>query len=511
MRLNFHFVPVLLAAALVILVAACAATPTPTRVPGATNTPTPKPLIQLPFVSTAVPPTATPEPEDTPIPSPTPGPVFTPYTVRNGDTLGGISARLDITVEELMKVNGLTDPHSLQVGQVLKIPTFIDRVGPEEKLVPDSEVVYSPAYKDFDIEAFVAKHPEGYLASYTEYVDRKQMSGAEIIKLVSERFSVGPRVLLALLEMEGGWVTSSSLTGTQVAFPFGFPDGARESLSRQAYWAANQLNAGYYGKLSGKFTILTFRDSSRARMAWNINPGTAAIQNLLSKIEGWDDWQSLVGKEGFLATYKELFGDPYQYEFKPLLPKDLKQPALRFPMEDGKLWFFTGGPHAGWVDGSPWAAVDFAPADQAGSCWPSGYWNVAAAPGVITSAESGRVVEDLDGDGFQGTGWALLYMHNGTEERIEVGQTVKTYDHIGHPSCEGGAAETSHLHFARLYNGVWIAADDAKNPMVLSGWTFAGDSQEYNGSMSREGKTRSAENQRLEELNGIIPDGGADK
>lgn len=180
-------------------------------------------------------------------------------------------------------------------------------------------------------------------------------------------------------------------------------------------------------------------------------------------------------------------------------------------MEDGKLWFFTGGPHAGWVDGSPWAAVDFAPADQAGSCWPSGYWNVAAAPGVITSSESGRVVEDLNGDGFQGTGWALLYMHNGTDERIEVGQKINTYDHIGHPSCEGGAAETSHLHFARIYNGQWIAADDAKIPLVLSGWTFAGDSQEYNGSMSRDGKTRTAENQRLEELNGIIPDGGAEK
>ena len=47
--------------------------------------------------------------------------------------------------------------------------------------------------------------------------------------------------------------------------------------------------------------------------------------------------------------------------------------------------------------------------------------------------------------------------------------------------------------------------------MVLSGWTIAGDSQEYDGSMSREGKTRSAENQRLEELNGIIPDGGVEK
>lgn len=512
MRFTFFLARVLLVTtALVSFVIACASEPTPTRIPGATNTLTPKPLIQLPFTHTEATPTATPEPEDTPIPSPTPGPVFTEYSVRNGDTLGAIAARLNMTVEELMKVNGLTNANTLNVGQVLRIPTFIELVGPELKLLPDSEAVYGPGYQNFDIETFVAKYPDGYLSSYTEYVDRKQRSGAQIIKLVSERFSVGPRVLLALLEMEGSWVTSSALTGTQVAFPFGMVDGSRESLYRQAQWAANQLNAGYYGKLSGRLGILTFRDSQRARLAWNINPGTAAVQNVLSKIASWQDWQPLVTKDGFLAAYTKLFGDPYQYEFKPILPKDLKQPTLRFPMEDSKLWFFTGGPHAGWVDGSPWAAVDFAPADQAGSCWPSQYWIVSSAPGVITSSESGRVVEDLDGDGFQGTGWALLYMHNSTDERIKVGQKVKTYDHIGHPSCEGGAAETSHLHFARIYNGQWVAADDAKVPMVLSGWTIAGNSQEYDGTMSRDGKTRTAENQRLEDLNGIIPDGGAEK
>lgn len=499
----------LLAILALVSLAACAGAPTPTLVPGAPPTATAKPLIQLPFTSPA---TATPtsEPEDTPVPSPTTGPVFTEYRVRYGDTLGAISARFNMTVEELMRVNGLTDPHSLQIGQVLKIPTFIEQVGPETKIVPDSEVVYGPAYKDFKVEQFLEKYPGNYLTSYVETVERKQMTGPEIIQLVSERFSVGPRVMLALLEMEGGWVTSSALTGTQIAFPFGYEDGSRTNLYKQAAWAANQLNAGYYGKISGRLGILDFADRERARLGWSINPGTAAVQNVLSKISSWEDWQVLVGPEGFTATYKKLFGDPYGYEYKPLIPKDLKQPTLRLPIEDGKLWYFTGGPHAGWVDGSPWAAIDLAPADQAGSCWPSQYWNVAAAPGVITSSENGRVVEDLDGDGFQGTGWALLYMHNGDDERVEVGTHVKTNDHIGHPSCQGGAAETSHLHFARLYNGQWIAADDAKIPMVLSGWTFDGDSQEYDGSMTRKDKTRTAENQRLEDVNGVIADGGGE-
>lgn len=479
--------------------------PTPPR--GVPPTATSRAFGALPFGDSGTP-IPTPEPTDTPAPSPTPGPVFTEYRVRNGDTLGAISAQFDMTVEELMRVNGLTDPHSLQVDQVLKIPTFIAQVGPSNKILPDSEVVYGPAYKTFDIKAFVANYPEGYLASYVETVDGKKRSGAEILQLVAERFSVGPRALLALMELQSSWVTSSVLSSEQIAFPFGLRDGSRLNLYRQAAWAANQINAGYYGKISGRLGILAFTDLERARLAWEVNPGTAAIQNVLSKTASWDDWKPLVAKSGYLAAYEKLFGDPAQYEVKPLIPRNLKQPVLRLPLEDGKQWFLTGGPHAGWIDGSPWAAVDFAPADQAGSCWQSLYWTVAAAPGVVTASENGRVVLDLDGDGFQGTGWALLYMHQATEERVDVGTKLTKNARIGHPSCEGGAAQTSHLHFARLFNGQWIPAGDQKIPLVLSGWTFSGSSQEYDGAMTRAGETRTAENQRLEKFNDIIPDGG---
>lgn len=464
---------------------------------------------------------ADPFPEDTPEPLPTPGPLFISYTVRAGDTLGAISIRYNVAIEELMQVNGLTNPHTLQVGQTLKIPAWIERVGPAEKLVPDSEVVYGPAYKGFDVQAVVQKYG-GYLASYRERVENETLTGAEIIRLVAERFSVGPRILLALLEFQSGWVTDFPADANRQSYPMGYPDPLRKGLYRQTAWAANQLNAGYYGKLYGQRAFVEFADRQRARFAYGLNPGTAAIQNVLAKTTTWDEWQRMVTRSkgepdqvgtdrrsvptmSFLTTYEKLFGDPYRYEVKPLLPKNLAQPSLRLPLEDGKLWYFTGGPHAGWVDGSPWAAVDFAPADQAGSCWPSQYWAVAAAPGIVTASENGRVVLDLDGDGFQGTGWALLYMHIGTEERVQVGQKLETNDPIGHPSCEGGAAETSHVHFARLYNGQWIPVADERLPLILSGWKFSAASEEYDGTMVRDGETRSAENQRLELVNGVIP------
>ncbi len=490
------------------LLAACGGSAAPTAKPGSAHTPTPGSGFSLPFEKSGTR-TPFPEPTETPEPSPTPGPVFTEYRVRPGDTLGAVSAQFNIPIDELMRVNGLTDPHSLQIGQVLKIPTFVEQVGPEDKIIPDSELVYGPAYKDFDIQAVADKYG-GYLASYTERVDGQERTGSEILQLVAERFSVGPRVLLALVELQSHWVTLSVLDSAQIAYPMGLIDPGRQNLYRQAAWAANQLNAGYYGKLTGRLGVMDYTDGKRARLAWGINAGTAAVQNVLSKTATWEEWQSLVSPRGFRATYEQLFGDPFQYEVKPLVPKNLTQPALRLPLEDNKLWYFTGGPHAGWVDGSPWAAVDFAPADQAGSCWPSQYWVVAATPGIVTASENGRVVQDLDGDGFQGTGWALLYMHLGTEGRVEVGTHLKTYAPMGHPSCEGGAAETSHVHFARLYNGQWIPAADPNVPLVLSGWTFSGASQEYDGAMTRGDITRRAENQRLEDVNGVTPSGGGE-
>lgn len=445
------------------------------------------------------------EPEDTPEPTPTQGPLYVEYTVRNGDTLGGISQRFNISVEELMKANGLSDPHALQVGQVLKIPAWVEKVGPADSIIPDSELVYGPAYKDFSVQA-TADQFGGYLSQYSERVDGASTTGPQIVQLVAERFSVGPRVLLALIELQGGWVTSPAVGATSLAYPAGLVDPGRSGLYKQLAWAANKLNEGYYGKVYGHGGIMTFPDGERARLAWGLNAGTAALHNMLSKTADWDEWEHLVGRDGFLATYEKLFGDPMSYQVKPLLPKNLTQPVLRLPLQDGKLWYFTGGPHAGWVDGSPWAAVDFAPADQAGSCWMSTFWTIAAAPGVITTAEHGRVVLDLDGDGFPGTGWALLYMHTGEDERVEVGTQVKTGDRIGHPSCEGGAAQTSHLHFARLYNGQWIPAGDARVPMVLSGWVFSEQQQEYDGIMRRGNETREAQNMRVDEVNGIIPD-----
>lgn len=46
----------------------------------------------------------------------------TKYTVQAGDTLGKIATRFDLSVDELIQANELSDPNRLDVGQVLIIP-----------------------------------------------------------------------------------------------------------------------------------------------------------------------------------------------------------------------------------------------------------------------------------------------------------------------------------------------------------------------------------------------------
>ena len=446
----------------------------------------------------------------TPNPTPTSStPVSTTiietYTVRNGDTLGAISQRYNISIEDLMRLNGLANANSLKIGQVLKISMEVPREAPGNFLLPDSEVVYGPAYATFDVTAFAARY-NGYLTTYREKVDGELLTGPQIIQLVAERFSVGPRVLLSLLEYQGGWVTKTALTQTQTTYPMGLIDSIRQGLFFQASWAANHLNEGYYGKITGRLGAYKFKDRSRARLAQNVNPGTAAVQNVLSYTAGWDDWQNQIGASGVLATYRTLFGDPAALAVEPLVPPGLKQPLLRLPWNDGERWYYTGGPHSGWGDLDSWSAVDFSPSDTPGSCIPSRLWIVAAAPGKVLRVEHGRVMQSLSNSDFQGSGWTLMYMHMATAGRVAAGTPVNIGDRIGHPSCEGGDAEASHVHFGRLYNGEWIGAEML--PMVLSGWTVNAADQAYEGTMTRGAESRTACNCRDDALDGVTADAG---
>ena len=206
----------------------------------------------------------------------------------------------------------------------------------------------------------------------------------------------------------------------------------------------------------------------------------------------YETWLHDVSENGFVKTYEQMFGSPFQIEFDPLIPGDLEQPQLELPWASGESWYFTGGPHGGWNTGSAWAALDFVPSDVQGGCSPSDSWVTAMADGIVTRSGQGAVVVDLDGDHYAGTGWAIIYMHLEDRDRIQAGTEVKAGDQLGHPGCVGGFTNGTHVHVARTYNGRWISADGSL-PFALGGWVSEGAGYEYNGWLIRGSVSKTAD------------------
>jgi LasA protease len=433
---------------------------------------------------------------DSPFESPTPDPphvmptlrsASVQYTVKQGDTLRIIAARFGVDLSAMIEANQLVNPDLLSVGQNLVIPPpKPGAAGPGFKIIPDSELVYGPTTVGFDIAAFIQSQ-KGYLVGYSETVDGDPLNSAQIIQRIAYQYSVNPRLLLAFIEYQSGWVTNSHPSTQDMDYPLGLVDASHKGLARQLNWAANALNQGYYlWKVNG-LSAYILSDGTYVPVNNSINAGTAGVQNALSLLYSKSDWERAVSSNGLYKTFSAFFGYPFDYTLDPLVPHNLSQPEWILPFEPGVSWSFTGGPHGGWGEGSAWAALDFAPPGEGRGCVTSDAWVTAAAAGKIVRSHNGEVMEDLDGDGYEQTGWALLYMHIEARDRVAVGTVVHPGDRIGHPSCEGGISSGTHTHLARRYNGEWIPAD-GPIPFNLSGWISKGDGTEYDGTLSKNGQ-----------------------
>jgi murein DD-endopeptidase MepM/ murein hydrolase activator NlpD len=262
-------------------------------------------------------------------------------------------------------------------------------------------------------------------------------------------------------------------------------------LWAQMSWAADQLNHGYYLWKAGWAGPMITTDGAYIPPGQGINAGTAALQYFFAQLYPSEAWREIVAENGFYVFYESLYGNPFQRAVDPIVPVNLQQPALQLPFERGKTWSFTGGPHSAWGDWGAWAALDFAPPGFAYGCVLSDEWVTASADGLVVRSADGGVLLDLDMDGYEQTGWVLLYMHIESRDRVSQGKILEAGDRIGHPSCEGGVTTGTHLHIARKYNGEWISADGPIQ-FILDGWVASGTGTPYDGYLVKDGMSYEA-------------------
>jgi murein DD-endopeptidase MepM/ murein hydrolase activator NlpD len=503
-----------------LILSACAPSPSPLW--GVPQTPTPnisdpstQPLdpfaVQdnpIVFPTSTTPPLLETEAAYTPTPTPdgakvTLEPTLTPsydaapflYYAQSGDMLSAIASRFGVKESEITSDADLTQTTLIEQGTLLVIPNRItEPTTPNLQIMPDAEIVFTFTSANFDVQEYVQKQG-GYLSKFKDYLGSTGwINGDDAVERLAYENSINPRLILAVLDFESRWVRGQPVDDFHKNYPMGFNDYHYKGMSVQLVWALNNISIAYYSWRAGTLTQLEFRDGSALRLDPRLNAGSVAIQYLFSRIHSRSEWEQIVNpNSGFPAMYAEMFGDPWARAdaVNPIFPAALNQPTLVLPFEPDIEWSLTGGPHNAWGQISPdiygnknsvYAAIDLSPAAAKSGCSLTETWVTAAAPGLVVRSSNGAVMVDLDGDGYEQTGWDLLYMHIAEKDRVPAGTWLETNDRIGHASCEGGVSTGTHLHFARKYNGEWVTAD-GPIPFIISGWRVVAGAKAYEGKL----------------------------
>ena len=449
------------------------------------------------------------------------------HTVAGGDTLIRIADHYGVSLSSLLAVNDLPNPDHLEVGQVINLPQTPVDYTLSFHILPDSRLVRSIGARDFDIEGFIASQ-DGILRRMAVTVPKRSAAGnitdvrysaSEVVERVSLEYSVDARIMLAFLDHFAQLLSQADVESELQLYPLLSNEENswidRTGLYSQLSWLADTLNRGYYDWKYRGIRILEFADGNRQSYAPDLNAGTIAVQFALANLLPLTEWDDYAGESGLYQTYRRLFGDPFTDEHETV-PADLVQPPLDLPFPRGEVWRFTGGFHGGWGNGGAWAAVDFSPPEEEGQaafCYVSAFPATAVSSGTIVRLGEGFVVLDLDGDGNEGSGWSILYLHIDHHEALKEGHIVEAGNILGYPSCSGGVTTATHLHIARRYNGEWIPADcnrcaaDVSIPsFVMSDWQVVGlGSQLYQGFLIHQLDNRSAvaEQGRYTDINAI--------
>lgn len=410
------------------------------------------------------------------------------YVAQTGDTLPSLAEHFNSTVEGIFDANPVipADASTMPPGFPMKIPiSYEPSWGTPYQIIPDSLFIDGPAQVGFNTVEFVNAQP-GWLKNAEAQLVGGNLRGGQIIDKIALEYSVSPRLLLAMLEYQAGALSQPEMPDTIDLYTIGVRDLQYKGLYRQLVWTVNALNEAYYGWRIGNLQSYNLADGLTVHPDPWQNAASVGLQVYYARIYPPEAYHAAVNGAGLAATYKKLFGDPW-VNVQPHIEGSLRQPEMRLPFAPGRTWAYTGGPHNAWSTGLPYAAIDFAPPLVAGGCTPSDEQATAVVSGLIVRKDGALIIQDVDGDGDERTGWTIMYLHLRSDSTPSVGAYVEAGQPIGYPSCEGGRATGTHVHIARKYNGEWMPAGWVV-PFNLDGWIASDGSAAYEGFLT--GPTR---------------------
>ncbi|GAB4432647.1 MAG: peptidoglycan DD-metalloendopeptidase family protein [Chloroflexi bacterium OHK40] len=398
-----------LALALAATLAACAAPPAPAPTPGAVA-PSPVPTTPLPAVI-ALP---TPAPTRLSVPTPSAVPSATPE--------------------------------------------------PRDPLFDPRRLSYAHGFNGPEIQAFLEARGSP-LKDVRFQVGNRSHSFTDVLVGLSSLYSLNPGLILALIDLQSGLVSSSSASAEQLAWALGYrgDGGGRRGLYSQLRWAARELRYAtrdYALKGAGPPPPLIFADGTRR----DVSPDLPFSRYVLARVLAPTVAPGGLGQrlDGLVNSYTRLFGDPrepptdWPAPAEPFLTRPMAEqfPVTSFFDHDSPFLGQNGSLHTYW--GRVETDGNFAYDGHTG--WDYGM----GPPDVVLAAADGEVIFAGNSDDGcatparavildHGNGYRTLYWHLASIA-VEAGQQVARGAELG-VAGESGCAIGAHLHFQVQYLG----------------------------------------------------------
>lgn len=323
----------------------------------------------------------------------------------------------------------------------------------------DLRLTYEPGFYAPQIQAFLDGQP-GPLKRLSLVVGGRQHSFAEVLVGQTSYYSVNPRVLLALLELQSRLLSTENPGADQLAWAMGYQGegGKSRGLGAQVRWATRQIILAKRDYPSA--APLTFADRSTAPPPAEMTLAEYALARALAPTTTADKLPTLL--RAFQETYTRLFGDPRPYPAdwpppaEPFLWWPLERPAQVTSFFDHGGPFLARNPRDGVVTYWGRREIDIAFAYNGHDGWDY----AAAPPALALAAADGDVVFAGNADDNcatravildHGNGYRTLYWHLARVD-VAIGQAVRRGEALGVVG-ESGCAFGPHLHFGVQYLG----------------------------------------------------------